>query len=307
MISLESSLRLRPSVAFVPLPEGNYQFFQGNTRRRRTYRLSQELAAAISLLDGVRTIAEIATLTGAAIDRLMLLSSQLLDQCLIEDSAVANRICGSTWRRPLNFLADFYPSPEIELQFHRLQTSNVVVFGCGAVGSWVAVQLAQSGVQHFKLIDSDVVERSNLNRSLFLESDIGHRKTEALARHLQRVSPTIEAESFVLAISDPKDLAQIVRPLGPSTIIVNCADSPSVDLTSEIVDVVSQETKVPYVIAGGYNLHLSNGEAAEQVIPPAHIHIIPRYKTDDFKMEWTHKKYDEGEIDIVRDNIAQNL
>lgn len=257
MIRAESSLRLRPSVAFVPLRDGNYQFFQGNTRRQRTYRLSPELAAAIRLFDGVRTITEIAKLTGAELDRLMLLTRQLVDQCLIEDSAVAARICESIWRRPLNFLADFYPSSEVEQQFHRLQESNVVLLGCGAVGSWVAIQLAQSGVQHFRLIDSDVVERSNLNRSLFLASDVGHLKTEALSRHLRAISPTIELQAINLEISDPNDLAQIVLPLGPSTIIVNCADSPSVDFTSALVDAVSQEIKVPYVIAGGYNLHLS--------------------------------------------------
>jgi molybdopterin/thiamine biosynthesis adenylyltransferase len=38
---------------------------------------------------------------------------------------------------------------------------------------------------------------------------------------------------------------------------VNCADFPSVDVTSHIVDSACQPRGVPYVIAGGYNLHLS--------------------------------------------------
>lgn len=45
----------------------------------------------------------------------------------------------------------------------------------------------------------------------------------------------------------------------------------------------------------GYNLLMSNKPAAEQVINHAHMHIIPRYNDDDFKLVWTHKKYAEGE------------
>jgi len=57
----------------------------------------------------------------------------------------------------------------------------------------------------------------------------------------------------------------------------------------------------------GYNILMSNHEAAEQVINHAHIHIIPRYKTDNFKLTWTHKKYEEKEIEAVKKKITQNL
>ena len=57
----------------------------------------------------------------------------------------------------------------------------------------------------------------------------------------------------------------------------------------------------------GYNLLMSNKQAAEQVINHAHIHIIPRYATDDFKLTWTHKKYAEGEMETVKTKIAKGL
>ena len=46
----------------------------------------------------------------------------------------------------------------------------------------------------------------------------------------------------------------------------------------------------------GYNILMSNKPAAEQVIPHAHIHIIPRYTTDPFKLTWTHVRYEPEEI-----------
>ena len=49
---------------------------------------------------------------------------------------------------------------------------------------------------------------------------------------------------------------------------------------------------------------MSNREAGEQVVKHAHIHVMPRYKSDDFKFAWTHKKYDEGEMEEYREKIS---
>ena len=38
--------------------------------------------------------------------------------------------------------------------------------------------------------------------------------------------------------------------------LVNCADSPSVAETTNIIDVYASRLKIPYCVAGGYNLHL---------------------------------------------------
>ena len=55
--------------------------------------------------------------------------------------------------------------------------------------------------------------------------------------------------------------------------------------------------------AEGYTIMMSNREAGEQVVKHAHIHIMPRYKTDDFKFAWTHKKYEEGEMEKYREKL----
>lgn len=56
--------------------------------------------------------------------------------------------------------------------------------------------------------------------------------------------------------------------------------------------------------AEGYTIMMSNKEAGEQVVKHAHIHIMPRYKTDDFKFSWTHKKYEEGEMDKYKEKLS---
>lgn len=57
----------------------------------------------------------------------------------------------------------------------------------------------------------------------------------------------------------------------------------------------------------GFNLLINNKPAAQQEIPHIHVHIIPRYETDDFKIGWTHKSYDEGEINKVADDIKRYI
>lgn len=59
--------------------------------------------------------------------------------------------------------------------------SRIVVLGVGGIGAWVALDLAMSGsVQHLYLVDPDIVEASNLNRTPFRICDIGNPKVDAM-------------------------------------------------------------------------------------------------------------------------------
>lgn len=58
--------------------------------------------------------------------------------------------------------------------------SAAIVVGVGGVGSWVALGLALAGVRRIALVDDDVVEESNLNRTPFKESHVGLTKVHAM-------------------------------------------------------------------------------------------------------------------------------
>src|SRR6516162_3801638 len=63
-----------------------------------------------------------------------------------------------------------------------LSLSKVLVVGAGALGNEVLKDLALLGVGHIMVVDFDVVELSNLSRSvLFSDSDIGRPKAQAAA------------------------------------------------------------------------------------------------------------------------------
>lgn len=56
--------------------------------------------------------------------------------------------------------------------------------------------------------------------------------------------------------------------------------------------------------ADGISISQSNREAAGQVVPHIHFHIIPRFAGDGLK-QWPQRKYEPDEMESYRKKIAQ--
>ena len=79
----------------------------------------------------------------------------------------------------------------------KLKAANVLVIGCGGLGSPVLLYLAAAGVGNIGIVDFDVVDDSNLHRQvLFGVDDIGKPKVEAAKRRLQSLNPHINIELY---------------------------------------------------------------------------------------------------------------
>ena len=48
-----------------------------------------------------------------------------------------------------------------------LKKKHIAIFGLGGVGSYIVETLARSGIEHFTLIDNDIITISNLNLQLY--------------------------------------------------------------------------------------------------------------------------------------------
>jgi len=84
------------------------------------------------------------------------------------------------------------------------------VVGCGGTGFWTALLLAMSGVDELILVDSDIVEVSNLNRLLLEESAVGKKKVVALKELISKVRKGIRIEIQDSRIEKPIN-CQILR------------------------------------------------------------------------------------------------
>jgi len=56
--------------------------------------------------------------------------------------------------------------------------------------------------------------------------------------------------------------------------------------------------------ADGYNLHLSDGTCAGQVVMHAHMHVVPRWTDDGFHWNWRQLKYAS---DAEREETASKI
>lgn len=68
-----------------------------------------------------------------------------------------------------------------------------------------------------------------------------------------------------------------------------------------VADAVKKATN-----ADGFNIMMSNFKAAGQIVPHAHIHIIPRFKEDGLK-HWPSGKYKDGEMEKLQREISDKM
>lgn len=80
----------------------------------------------------------------------------------------------------------------------RIRRSQVVVVGCGGVGSYAAMMLARSGVSKIRLIDFDYVTLSSLNRhATAVLADVGTPKVDCVKRVIAEFAKWVEVDARV--------------------------------------------------------------------------------------------------------------
>ena len=79
----------------------------------------------------------------------------------------------------------------------KLSAAKVLIIGAGGLGSPAAMYLAAAGVGKIGIADSDVVDRSNLQRQIIHTTyDIGKPKTESAKETLNAINPDIEIITY---------------------------------------------------------------------------------------------------------------
>ncbi|MGN1277137.1 MAG: ThiF family adenylyltransferase [Floccifex sp.] len=84
-----------------------------------------------------------------------------------------------------------------------LKQSHVAIFGVGGVGGYVAEALVRSGIEHFDLIDADVVSISNINRQIIaLHSTIGKNKVDVMKERMLDINPNVQVQTHSVFVTN---------------------------------------------------------------------------------------------------------
>jgi len=113
--------------------------------------------------------------------------------------------------------------PEVGLAGQRrLEAATVLLVGAGGLGSPAALYLAAAGVGTLRVVDDDVVDRSNLQRQvLHTEARIGHPKVASAAAAISALNP----RTHVLAIAERLRSDNVEQHLAGVDVVVDGADN----------------------------------------------------------------------------------
>ncbi len=147
----------------------------------------------------------------------------------------------------------------------KLKNANIIIFGLGGVGSYIAEALARCGIGKMTVVDKDTVDITNINRQLYaLHSTVGKNKAEIAQSRITDINPECEVTPIVKMYlpenSDEFNLSQY-------DYIVDAVDN----VTAKIdLAVKSQELGVPMLASMGTGNKLD----------PTAFKITDIYKTD---------------------------
>ncbi len=242
-----------------------------NSRQRKSFRINDDMIHLLENIDGKSSIENIKKtmqakyqVEGEDIDEAieMLLQNHIVSEkreLSILDIEDAERFI-----RQINYFSEILGGEEKgQIAQKKLFDTKVIIFGCGAVGGAIAIELAMAGVRNLTLYDFDVVEPSDVARHIYYtESSIGKKKTEALKEYIE----SIDNKSHIVIIDQymhPKDkIEDLIVSYG---FVVNTLDEPYIGYTSSKISRICVKYKIPHFIAGGFDAHLAS--TGELVIP----------------------------------------
>src|SRR5919198_796940 len=137
---------------------------------------------------------------------------------------------GKPWTKPESFTreqAERYSRhlliPEVgEAGQHKLLTSKGLLIGAGGLGSPAALYLASAGVGTLGIVDSDVVDLTNLQRQILHATDrIGRPKVESATETLEALNPDVKVVGYRERLTS----ANIDRIIADYDVVIDGADN----------------------------------------------------------------------------------
>lgn len=269
-----------------------------NTRKRKQFKVSRIIVNIIELIDGKNSINDIYTILKDKYVENKIYKSDVVDifekflklNIIVEKISYKSEL-STRYDRQINFFGDFLNGEITSVKAQKkLKNSNILVFGCGAIGGDIAIQLAMCGVENFILYDYDVVEKSDITRHMYYkEKYLGMKKVDALELYLLEINKNINVQKVDDVLLPQSKIDKLID---KSTFVVNTADEPYIGYTSMKVSRYCTKKRKTHFIGGGFDAHLaSSGELIIPGITPCVDCYANHFK--EVLKDWKPKKHKE--------------
>ena len=147
----------------------------------------------------------------------------------------------------------------------KLKNANIIIFGLGGVGSYIAEALARCGVGRMTIVDKDTIDITNINRQLYaLHSTVGRNKADVAKDRILDINPNCQVTP-VVKMYLPENSEEFN--LSQYDYVIDAIDN----VTAKIdLAVKSQEMGIPMIASMGTGNKLD----------PTAFKITDIYKTD---------------------------
>lgn len=132
--------------------------------------------------------------------------------------------CHSARIKPYDVAVNLFSRNTGLLESDVMLDKCVVLVGVGSVGSFVAMELARSGVGAFVLIDTDILEIHNICRHQCGFDDLGRYKVDAVKDKILNINPNAKVVTFRSVVQRVPE-SELRAYLGRNTVIVGGGDN----------------------------------------------------------------------------------
>lgn len=123
----------------------------------------------------------------------------------------------------------------------KLRNARACLIGVGGLGSPIATQLVGMGIGSLRIVDRDIVSRSDLHRQHLYDADcVGRPKVEIAQQKLNRLNPDVKIE----AIPESLNSINAAELIGGMDVVIDGLDRPE---PRYLVNRICNRLKIPYV------------------------------------------------------------
>lgn len=123
----------------------------------------------------------------------------------------------------------------------KLKNARVCLVGVGGLGAPSALKLVGMGVGYLRIVDRDIVSRSDLHRQYLYDADaVGRPKVEVAFEKLSRLNPDVKVDPIPEALNS----VNAEKLIGGMDVVVDGLDRPE---PRYIVNRTCNRLKIPYV------------------------------------------------------------